>query len=288
MAGRNNPTGEDIVSKEDCLKCAAEKTNTCGYTYSLLRFLYRDQPDRSGIHVTDLTGCLRRAYFSKTREVIQYPHEFLVLALGSITHAFLEGNDDVIDTEVKLDAMGVTGTTDVMHHNGREFGPMDLTDLKTTRWLKVSNLPYGSHDLQVNIYSALLREMGFPVEGGSIQYIDLSGPTKCRKCKVTVVPEVVEYEEGTETRLETFLHCPSCGDRPNGAHLGAVEFPVEMQDEDEIKSLVEERRDILNLSLEMDDRPEAEPGFLCSYCKFVDECPEGEQKLNEIRGGRRR
>lgn len=279
MIGSENIYGSDIVSKEDCLACAAQHENRCGYTYSLLRFLYRAQPDRSGIHVTDLTGCLRRAYFSKTREVVQYPHEFLVLALGSITHAFLEGNDDVVDTEVKLDAMGVVGTTDVKHHNGRAFGPFKVTDLKTTRWLKPANLPYGSHDLQVNIYSALLREMGYDVTAASIQYIDLSGPSKCRKCKLTVVPSSEEVG---------LLICPNCGKAPNGAHMGAVEFEIDLQDEDEIKAVVEERRDILLLSLEMDDHPEAEPGFLCSYCKFNDEgtCSEGAQKLREIRGPR--
>ena len=274
MVGDNNLAGKEIVTEEECLECAAGHHNTCGYSYSLLRFLYRKQPNRDGIHVTDLTGCLKRAHFSKTVEVIQYPHEMLVLALGSITHAFLEGNDDVVDTEVKLDAMGIEGTTDVVHHEGRAFGPVKVTDLKTTRWLKPSNLPYGSHKMQVNIYSALLREQGYDVDSASVQYIDLSGPTKCRKCKIGVVPS------GEDPHV---LECPSCGNIPLNSHLGAVEFEIELDDPAEIKEHIEERRDALLLSLEMDDPPEAEPSFLCSYCKFVDLCPEGEAHLANIR-----
>lgn len=275
MAGSNNRFGEPIVTKEQCLECAAHRENNCGYTYSLLKFMYRKQADRSGIHVTDLTGCLKRAFFSKTEEVIDYPHKSLMLALGSITHALLEVDEDepVIETEVPLNALGIEGTTDVIHHNGKVFGPFHLQDQKTTRWLKPSNLPYGSHDLQLNIYAALQREQGTAVESASIQYIDLSGPTKCRQCKVPVEPDL-EFDR---------LVCPSCGNAPSNAHLGAVEFDIELRDEEEIKAYVEERRDELLLSLEMGDPPEAEPSFLCKYCPFIEMCPEGMRHEGRLR-----
>jgi CRISPR/Cas system-associated exonuclease Cas4 (RecB family) len=278
MAGTDNMHGEEIVTKKQCLECAANRKQNCGYSYSLLRFLFRSQPDRSGVHVTDLTGCLRRSYYSKTEEVIKYPHESLTLALGSITHAFIEGNDDVIETEEPLKNMGIEGTTDVIEHNGRPFGPVHVQDLKTTRWLKPSNLPYGNHASQVNMYAALLRDQGIEVGSASIQYVDLSGPTKCRNCKVTVVPA----DDGE-------LECPVCENRPNNAHLGAVEFDVILTDPGSVEGIIDERRDELNMSLEMKDPPEGETSFLCSYCDWATEekCPVGYNYLQGLQRSRR-
>ena len=130
----------------------------------------------------------------------------------------------------------------------------------STRWLYPSKLPYGSHALQVNIYAWLLRKMGREVNQLQIQYIDMSGPTKCRKCRVSV------------RMFNGELKCPSCLQYVNGAHLGAVLVEVPLMEEREIEELVASRRDRLQLALALGEPPEREPGFLCAYCSHYEIC----------------
>ncbi len=255
---------EDVLSG-DCLQCALREENDCGYDYALLRFMYDQVGARRQIHATDLVGCSLRSFWSKgDDQPAEYPHQMLMRSLGTITHGLLE--TDQSDTtgfvERQFEVDGVVGTVDRYYATQRR-----IVDYKTTRWLKPANLPYGSHEVQVNIYSYLMRENGFEVDSAAIQYIDLSGPTKCRECKLPVVPK----PDG--------LACPNCGFYPRGAHLGAVLYEVNLMHPDEIKAFVEQRRDALRLSLDLDDPPEAEPSFLCSYCKFLDQCPDGLRHL---------
>ena len=249
------------LTAEECLQCSASGESRCHYDYGLLRFIYRDRQDRPDVHVTDLTGCLRKAFYDKTRTVIKYAYENIVLALGSITHGLLEAEEDVDECEMSVDELGVKGTMDRVHWVP---GGARIIDYKTTRWLKPSNLPYGSHELQINFYAQMLRAKGIRVKSAAIQYIDLSGPTKCRSCNVPVVP------------MDDALTCPSCGKQPANAHLGAMLYEVELMDEQVVLELINQRRDELVLALEMNSPPDAEPGFLCNYCSFRDICTEAE------------
>lgn len=250
-----------------CLQCALDGNNECGYDYGLLKFMYDQQSEERAneIHVTDLTGCLLRSFWSKTKSPVEFPHQMLMRSLGSITHGLLEDDSEGVWSEIAIDQEGIKGRVDRMYTLSEEGEPMKVrvVDYKTTRWLKPSNLPYGSHDLQVNIYAYLLKKDGYDVESAWIQYIDLSGPTKCRTCKLPVVP------------VPDGLACPNCGHFPRGAHLGAVMFEVDLMDEDEIGHFVGQRRDALALSMEMEQAPDAEPSFLCSYCSFLEECDQG-------------
>jgi len=133
--------------------------------------------------------------------------------------------------------------------------------LKSTRWLTPSKLPYGSHELQVNIYAEMLRQNGKDVRSAAIQYIDMSGPTKCRTCKVMYVPNGAGD-----------LSCPKCGKSSNEAHTGAVLIEIPLRDPAEIQQLIEERRNKLLKALETGEMPDTEPSFLCEYCPFVEIC----------------
>lgn len=253
-----------VITDKECIACALARDNTCGYDYALLKSMFYGS-DRSGIHVTDLTGCLRKAYLDKESTKPQYVHERLVLTIGTAMHGFLEEGDEWIDAELPVEAFGVRGTADVVYKaDGR------VIDYKTTRWLNPSKLPYGSHELQVNIYAHLLRGMGKSTGDLFIQYIDMSGPTKCRTCKLPVRPE----KDGR-------LTCPRCGTEPRNAHLGAYLIEVNKYDEEEIKELVEERRGALEFAFDMDSKPDAEPGFLCAYCPHWEygDCEEGKAEL---------
>jgi hypothetical protein len=255
-----------IITTEQCIDCALARDNTCGYDYALLKSMFYGS-DRSGVHVTDLTGCLKKAYLDKALPKPQFVHERLVLTIGTAMHGFLEEGDEYIDAELPLEAFGVRGTADVVYKaDGR------VIDYKTTRWLNPSKLPYGSHELQVNIYAHLLRGMGREVSDLFIQYIDMSGPTKCRSCRLPVRPET-----------SGILSCPKCGNSPRNAHLGVALLEVPTLEEDEIRDLVDERKGALDFANQMESAPDAEPGFLCSYCPHWEhgDCPEGEQEVSD-------
>lgn len=244
------------ITHEQCLDCALKNQGgPCGYDYAILKRIFAVNGDeRPDVHVTDLTSCLRKAWYSKKVKAASYVHEMLVRSLGTLFHAGVESKDPYLESEMKLSADGLVGTADVVYKDGR------LLDVKTTRWLKPSKLPYGSHELQVNIYAHMLREMGFEVNKLQIQYVDMSGPTSCRACRVPV------------RMTEDGLACPKCGTTPKDAHMGAVLLEVPIYDPDQIASHVKRRSEDLNSALEMNMEPQREPGWICGYCSYIDEC----------------
>lgn len=251
------------ITFENCLACAQRLENDCGYDHSLLKFMFDQISNRPAIHATDLVGCQLRSYWSKGERPPEYPHQMLMRSLGVITHALLEpGETQDGFSEQTFQVEDLVGTVDRYYASSKR-----IVDFKTTRWLKPSNLPYGSHEVQVNIYAYLMRKNGYEVDSAAIQYIDLSGPTKCKECKLPVVP------------VPDGLACPNCGYYPREAHLGAVLYDVDLMHPDEIESFVEQRRDALRLSLSLAQEPDAEPSYLCSYCIFLEKCPAGLRHL---------
>lgn len=245
---------------DDCLKCALEHNNTCGYDYALIRQMMNDEVKearRGEIHVTDLTGCLLKAYLDKVSPAPEYIHETLARWLGTNFHGAAEGSDDVLDSELPLAWNGIVGKSDVVYKDGR------VVDFKFTRWMYVNKLPYGSHALQVNIYAYLLRKMGREVSRLQIQYVDASGPSKCRKCRVPVRAVRDEYGD-----IE--LKCPKCGNFVTGAHLGAYLVDIPLLSDEEVEDEILDRKEKLEAALAMQMPPEAEPGFLCAYCPHRD------------------
>lgn len=134
----------------------------------------------------------------------------------------------------------------------------------TTRWLMPAKLPYGDHELQVNIYRWLLENNGYPVNRMFLHYIDLSGPSKCRTCKLPLTKE----PEG--------FACPKCGRIDHNAHHGTAMVNVPFMLMDEVEEFVLSRKEALLESLETGAAPEATPGFLCNYCQFYKVCPDSE------------
>jgi CRISPR/Cas system-associated exonuclease Cas4 (RecB family) len=258
----NCSAGRGILTRQECLNCALIGDNRCGYDYSLLKAMLgssQKEERANEIHVTDLTGCLRRAYYDKSLPISEYPHETLARFLGTAAHAAVEGTDEKMTSELPLSYDGLVGTADAYYANGR------VVDFKTTRWMYVEKLPYGSHALQVNIYAYLLRKQGKPVNRLQIQYIDMSGPSKCRKCGVHV------------RMFHGELKCPKCFNYVKGAHLGAALVDVDIMRERDIETLIQERKTLLETAVMFSTPPAKEPGFLCDYCIHRDTCvPERE------------
>jgi CRISPR/Cas system-associated exonuclease Cas4 (RecB family) len=248
--------GRGVMTKTGCLACAAQLTNECGFDYSLLNALYSDK-ERSGIHVTDLTGCLRQSYYSKTEAPLEFPHQMLTRFYGTAVHAHIESfpMPEFFDSELSVDALGLVGTADIVYKNGR------LVDFKTTRWLMKNKLPYGSHVRQLNVYAALLRAQGREVTSAAIQYIDLSGPTKCTSCKGPTEPDAGGV-----------MVCTRCGKTlPNG-HPGVAMVEVELEDDATVAEWINTRRKILEMALESRISPDPDPSYLCDYCAFAQRC----------------
>jgi CRISPR/Cas system-associated exonuclease Cas4 (RecB family) len=172
--------------------------------------------------------------------------------MGTAIHAHSEGTDELVDSELPLHWDGLVGTADIVYKDGT------VVDLKTSRWIFVEKLPYGSHSLQVNVYAHMLRKMGRDPKRLFIQYIDASGPTKCRKCRMPV--RAFPTENGHE------LKCPSCFQFVKGAHLGAVMVEVALMQPDEIEAWITQRKEALDAALMMGLPPDREVGYLCSYC----------------------
>ncbi len=202
--------GKGIMPHTDCLQCALSGDNTCGFEYVTLKALYGTNERRPGIHVTDLLGCQLKAYWDKIDPVPEMPHKMLARTIGTAWHQFVETNDEHVQCELPVEWEDLVGTADIVYTNGR------LCDNKTDPLALSSKLPYGSHELQVNIYAFMLRQMGHEVKSLAIQYLDMSGPTKCRSCRVPV-----EMHDGA-------IACPKCGNTPKDAHLGValVEVPI--------------------------------------------------------------
>jgi CRISPR/Cas system-associated exonuclease Cas4 (RecB family) len=259
--------GKGVMTTHACLVCALSGQNRCGYSYTLLKSIYADNY-REGIHVSDIVGCLRKAWYNRVQlETPTAPHERLALTLGTAVHEYMEHTDENVVSEMPLNSWGVVGTADLYYPKTGL-----LMDIKTTRWLTPSKLPYGSHATQLNIYGAMLKHMGYLVERLQVQYIDMSGPTKCRKCKLPVIMA----QDGV-------IECPKCGkDFPDG-HLGAVIFDVEMEPYDDVVKMIIERRDILLNQIDLAGHepgsraleeigPETEESWLCNYCPWMDIC----------------
>jgi len=253
----------------ECLDCAAHGKKPCTYNYALLRSIERQQQnERTGIHVSDVIHCLRKAYYTATEPAVPtYPHQSLVMLVGTVTHTLLEGDptDPNIRSEIDLswdyDGVTVTGRADAYYPHTHT-----LSDTKTKRGMYLKYLPEGEHTTQVKVYANILRHMGYPVEHGEIQYLDVTGPSKCLECKAELIPSVNERS----------LTCPKCGQLYDVSknHLGTVKIGVDVSKADQLDTWISERAHHLHDAILSHTPANAEPGWLCKYCPFVNICPE--------------
>ena len=81
--------GKGELKREECLACARLGQQTCGFDTILLKAIL-DTRERTGIHVTDLTGCLRKSFFDKTTTAPEYVHAQMYRFMGTIAHGGLE------------------------------------------------------------------------------------------------------------------------------------------------------------------------------------------------------
>ena len=254
-----NATNEE-VSMAYCKDCALHPPSPCGYDYALIKRIHASLQPRGGIHVTDLVHCLRRTYYERTQNMPERPADAMYRVIGTATHGLLEHEEDQeLITEMPLEYEGVVGTVDAYYPTSDT-----LVDFKTSRWLIPAKLPYGDHELQVNVYRWLLEANSYPVNRMFLQYIDLSGPSKCRSCKLPLIEESGVFV------------CPKCGKANGNGHHGTALVDVPMMLLDEVEAFVLERKQLLEEALEHGELAPADPGFLCNYCQFRNICPDSQ------------
>ncbi len=259
--------GKGTMTVGECLDCARRTgLPPCGFEHTMLSAMYGAfTEDRSKeIHVTDLTKCIRKAFLDKTTIVPEMPHEKLAAFSGLAHHALLEAKaDTAAEAEMVVSLDGVVGRVDSLNEDGV------LIDYKTVKEIYRDRLPYGEHDLQLNIYAYMLRRMGKQVNGIRLVYISRAGPTTCKRfVEKRPCNTPVEWVNGR-------IQCPRCGNRPDNAHLGVVTVNVDMYPDNEIEEVFTLRSQLLRAALDTGALPPGETGWLCRYCPH--EC--------DVRGG---
>lgn len=237
------------ITTDECLSCALRNDGgPCGYSYPLLKAMFAGQESdqrRNEIHVSDIKGCLRKAYLDKTDPKPTYVHKMIPLFVGIAVHKVVEmavEDDPNVQAEVPVEIGNVLGRIDFISGD-------TMWDIKTTRWMTPSKLPYGEHESQINIYNTQ-HNLNM-----KIQYIDVSGASTCRKCK-----DILEPEDG-------LLVCKTCGYIGDAnAHLGAKIIEVERM---EVLDEVNERAAMLAKSMQIGNMPDPEPSWLCRYCSHT-------------------
>jgi hypothetical protein len=240
----------------DCYACS--KGVAC-YPSGLIKLILEDAlKERDGTHVTDLTGCLRKAFYRRTqpRQPIEL-REMLNRMVGTIIHKAIEWAEDhplkVIVTEGNV---SIVGTTD--------GGAERLTEIKTTRWIVPEKLPYGNHEEQVKSYLAMRKRMGIAGNEAVVYYLDLSGPYKCPVCR------------------QPHWKCRCGRDHGGKAHNGVVAVPMAFTDDD-LEAHMENmlhRAALLQAALEESARGNPECAnalgkgerWECGYCGFAGLC----------------
>ena len=135
------------------------------------------------IHVTEITSCPRKVYYSK--HIKEYPQmsRHYWMYRGSLVHILLESviePGSIIERNFSrtVDGVTITGTPDKIHPGRKE-----LADWKTAKRITLKNLPYGEHGDQVNIYRWLV-EPEYEIETLLITYLDMS---RCATIEVPIV-----------------------------------------------------------------------------------------------------
>lgn len=111
--------------------------------------------DNTVIHVSEVTGCLRKAYYARTRAFKLTPGEAIIL-LGSQIHEAVQevlagmGFEPEFEVAVKRDGIKLVGHIDAYHPDENV-----VLELKTVR--RVPKEPYRSHRFQAEIYGAIVE-----------------------------------------------------------------------------------------------------------------------------------
>jgi len=267
LVGVKCPHHKRPIKFKECLECALANDTPCGFPYGLLKagsvLLAKARPK---VHVTDLVGCLRRAYFGKVADYYEPPSQWIAAILGIFIHSKLEEfAPPDSKTELSLSAVTpsgveVVGTIDLLTKDG------EIRDSKSKRYLTPAREPNSANSRQINIYRWLLIENGYEAKTGVLEYLALRGATRCQKCKCEL-----------EQRDDKKWLCHKCKKEwdEDKAHRGTLRAPVEIYPLLAVEQWVDERAVILDNALKLGTiapKIGKDGEWICDYCSFRKEC----------------
>lgn len=259
------------ISLADCLACAATFDNPCHFDPAMLLQIAGSDDERTGIHVSSLTNCLRKAWLRERHPRAGCPGDRLLMVYGLVLHEAVEESAPggaLVEKEIEV-ALDLPGEPEQVCLQGRVdlYLPEQelLVDYKSTRWLDTTRGAYGNAEEQVNIYAWMLEALGHPVHRAVLQYYDFSGPTTCRACKSTVTLDQVGEKWG--------FYCPQCGKLFPGGHRGAWRFEVPLSPR-KTGEMVGERATILARALRTGVPPAVTRSWECNRCPHDGDCIE--------------
>lgn len=197
------------VSVQECLDCAASRTNDCSYTYEILKLMYDNVQDReANISTTTLTSkCLRSEFLKRAEDYTESPDKMWASFRGTMLHGQLEGAarpKSIAEARFHVDIPGLghlSGSPDLL-----DVAEGILYDYKTCKEVPRFNYPWGDHKDQCNVNRWLVDhadyvewqgkewepEMFRPVEWQALVlvYIDNNGVKPLDVTKSEKVPTV--------------------------------------------------------------------------------------------------
>ena len=156
------------------------------------------------ISASQLCGCLRQAYLKRRVDYYTIPGSWLPMMMGTLVHEMLASGNGNDLREIRLQWTTANRIKVTGHADHFDLSTNTLSDFKTTRWLTLSRVPYGTHGVQLNVYRWLLlnNEIGPQYQADSLQvvYVDLTGPGKQHQ-GIVICP----VEVWGDDRVEAFI-----------------------------------------------------------------------------------
>lgn len=174
-----------------CLRDAATHNQPCQFAYPVLKGMVRNETKpRTGIHVTSLLGCLRKAILQQRHDLYVSPEQSYWPFRGQLAHAVVQlAQEESAVTERtfrrQVEGITIVGTPDVIYPDRRL-----LVDYKTTAMVPKKG-PYPQHAQQVNIYRWLVQQH-YPVDRLEIVYLDMKGAGR-EAVNLTPLQEVEDF-----------------------------------------------------------------------------------------------
>jgi len=196
------------ISFEDCLACATGP-NHCGMPAEVILGIISSIKDFSSepneIHVTELLGCIRNVYLTKTRDVATPPSSLYYAFRGKLTHSIVESyksdERNIIETRYKrrVGDLVITGKPDVIYPHKKT-----IRDYKTCAKVPRFNTPYTTHREQLEIYKWLVAET-IPIDNLEVAYLSMTEPKLCLVKKQRSLEEIGLWVQDKANQLHKAL-----------------------------------------------------------------------------------
>lgn len=168
---------EKLVSFDECIACAQTTENECHFTAPIIKaMISKEQEEREGITVTQLSGCLRESYLSYKHDYYADLEHLYFAFRGELAHLIIERYQEpgaVVEQRFYREYNGIkiSGKPDVILPDKKL-----IRDYKTAKEVPRFSYPYRNHSQQLNLYAWLVP---FEIERLQVVYLDMKGVKIC-------------------------------------------------------------------------------------------------------------